>query len=542
MSVGPPSSLGARERSETAANAGLIVAVAVGAALRLSGLEELPAGLHGDEAVAGLEAQRILAEGYVGPYSLGALGQPTGPLYLFALPILLLGNTITAVRLVPAVIGISTIAAVYLFGREYGRCTGALAALVLAVNGWHIHYARIGVPLATWGLIAVIAAWCLSRAVSRDDLRWWIATGAVAAAGVYVYNGHPLLLGAFLLFVAGYLIVGRAHALERRVLGAAAVVVVLLVCAVPMIRYALNEPGNYAFHFERYSIVNTEEWQQASSPAYRLSFLAGRYVDWWKNALWPWQVNGVDGIGYAPLVHPLTLAPLAALGLVVALGRRRHPAVVVAALIVGIMPVSAALTVDDVGRRTSAMIPFLAFFAAIGVESIARAIARAWPQVRLAPLAVTAVAVGALFVTSALPYFLEFGASESQRWVFAADFTRASRFLADLPAESYVYMYSARHSIEYETRRYLAPDVRGEDRSTEYGHQTGIELSSNDSSRQVFVLIGEYQSLAPALQERYPAAEVTVGEPGEPESPSFVAVSVPAPSAGATGATVRHDR
>ena len=63
----------------------LVGLAALAASLRLTMLTEIPAGLHGDEAWTGIDAARILDEGWVGVYVTSALGQVSGPLY-FAAP------------------------------------------------------------------------------------------------------------------------------------------------------------------------------------------------------------------------------------------------------------------------------------------------------------------------------------------------------------------------------------------------------------------------------------------------------------------------
>ena len=63
----------------------VVVLTAVAAFLRVYRLEEIPAGFHGDEAWVGIEGLRILKEGWIGPFTTSAMGQPTGPFYLTAL-------------------------------------------------------------------------------------------------------------------------------------------------------------------------------------------------------------------------------------------------------------------------------------------------------------------------------------------------------------------------------------------------------------------------------------------------------------------------
>lgn len=47
----------------------VVAILAVAALLRFYDLTEFPSGLHDDEAITGLEGQRILSEGWIGVYS-----------------------------------------------------------------------------------------------------------------------------------------------------------------------------------------------------------------------------------------------------------------------------------------------------------------------------------------------------------------------------------------------------------------------------------------------------------------------------------------
>ncbi|MEX2081692.1 MAG: hypothetical protein WEC33_08760, partial [Dehalococcoidia bacterium] len=65
---------------------------AVALLVRVYDLGEYPTGLHGDEGIAGMEAERVVDERGIGVYSTLAAGQPTGPLHLFAIPVELMGS------------------------------------------------------------------------------------------------------------------------------------------------------------------------------------------------------------------------------------------------------------------------------------------------------------------------------------------------------------------------------------------------------------------------------------------------------------------
>ncbi|MDP9366833.1 MAG: glycosyltransferase family 39 protein, partial [Chloroflexota bacterium] len=145
----------------------------IAAFLRFSDLSILPSGLHGDEAITGLEGQRILREGWIGPYSPQALGQPSGPLYATAAAVAWLGHTVFAVRVVPALMGTITVAALFVLLRlSVGSRAALIGAALLAVMNWHVHFSRIGFPLASWPLVVLLAAIGLVEATKRGQTRW----------------------------------------------------------------------------------------------------------------------------------------------------------------------------------------------------------------------------------------------------------------------------------------------------------------------------------------------------------------------------------
>jgi len=215
--------------------------VLVALLLRTYHLTTVPPGLHGDEATTGLESERILREGNIGPYSPEALGQPSGPFYLIALAVRLLGPTVLAVRIVPALLGTLTVLALFfIIRRAYGPAAALAGAALLATQEWHLHFSRIGFPLASWPLVAVLTAGALVEALRRNDWRWWGLVGLFLGLGVYCYNSHPLFLAITALFVALAVCVGswRARVVRGtvwRLVPVLALPIMLMLVALPML-------------------------------------------------------------------------------------------------------------------------------------------------------------------------------------------------------------------------------------------------------------------------------------------------------------------
>jgi 4-amino-4-deoxy-L-arabinose transferase-like glycosyltransferase len=501
----------------------LIIAI-VAAVMRLTWLSVEPMGLHGDEAAYGLEGERILRTGWIGPYSGVTLGLPTGPLYLIALAVALLGNTIFAVRVTQAVCGLLTVVVLFVVvHRSLGALAATVAAAILATLAWHVHLSRTGFSLATWTLCLVVLVGLLIEAIQRRDWHWWAAAGVAAGLGIYIYNGHVLVLALVALFLVLQVVRERVSqpVASRSPVGTSALVgsglflVALVATAVPMLGYAFDPSHDVLSHFQAASLINTASWQAAPSLSQRSLLVASDYAAAWAELCCRPRVDGVDGTGVTPAA-PLALLGLAALG--VGLGVRglrcsagRAPLVELGLVLLVGLPVAAVLTdLDALVRRTVALAPILALFAGLGAAGLVEMVGARAPRQRLAARLALALVVGGLALEGVTDYFVHFVGSNVDRGVFATEITHAALYLRTLPPGTHVYFFSSHWSVDYETLRYLAPDVLGEDRSTEFG---GAHAGLPDGplpSPSVFVFIGDYRRLLPQAQSRYPAGGATL--------------------------------
>jgi predicted membrane-bound mannosyltransferase len=95
----------------------LIVIVFVAAALRLWRLTEFPPGILGDEAVNGNEIIRLLSDPHVTVFFPANSGREALFFYIASLPFIILGPTLFALRLVPALAGILLVPLSYRWAR-----------------------------------------------------------------------------------------------------------------------------------------------------------------------------------------------------------------------------------------------------------------------------------------------------------------------------------------------------------------------------------------------------------------------------------------
>jgi 4-amino-4-deoxy-L-arabinose transferase-like glycosyltransferase len=502
---------------------------------RLSGLDGNPPGLHGDEAVTGIEGERILREGWIGLYSPLALGQPTGPLHATALSLAVFGETIFALRFVSAVAGIGTVIALWaLLRRNVDDATAIVGAFVLASLGWAIHFSRVAFPVAFWPLIVVLAAAALLEAIRRERPFWWALAGVLAGLGLYVYNAHPLPLALLAGFgFAALLAAGiradeprRASLLRQGVAFAGG----LLAACLPMLLYAVSG-GIYFQRLGGPSLTASPLWTDADGWIGRAGLLADRYGDYWLRVCCRPQFDGSDASGLSPLLS-LPVMALAIAGILFSLRRPWQPWAMLGWLMVLAMPLASVLTIDAGARRTLVVAPFLAAFAGYGVVALWRIAAREGRAEQV-------------IVGTGLALMLAWGAAqdlivELRRMpqaqeaigMFGKPLADASRYMASLPDGTQVLFRSSRWPAGYESRRFLAPDIQIEDRSREFGTDS-MNLAATDGP-QVFILMDIYREDINRLERRYPDGETTLfGPPGDP---SFIAFSIPAATPPTDGA------
>ncbi len=176
--------------------------------LRVFRLSEMPSGMHSDQGLTGLNALRILKEGW----------NPFFDAYTQAVPEPLLftqlagwfgvfGSSYLAFHLFFVFLALLAMPLVYYVVRHFSGPRVALASLfLLAVMRWHVIYSRNGyptvqVPLYLFGALAL---YLVARKVVKKRLWAFILSGVVLGLGLYTYQAFkiaPLLLLVFVLLL-----------------------------------------------------------------------------------------------------------------------------------------------------------------------------------------------------------------------------------------------------------------------------------------------------------------------------------------------------
>ena len=223
----------------------LLLAVAVGAGLRLAFLTEVPPGVNQDEAVNGYDAYSLFMtgrdhHGHPFPFaSVEAFGDwpPALLTFLTAPAVGIFGMRVEVLRAVTVTAGLLAIPLVYLLGCAlFGRpAIGLAAAWLLSLSPWHVHLTRWAVPPALVPTLLALAALLLVLSVQRrsGSLVVWTALAAGLAVNTYpTMKLYVPLLGLVALLIY------RRDILRLKKVCLAYAAVVFVVLAGPVLRLA----------------------------------------------------------------------------------------------------------------------------------------------------------------------------------------------------------------------------------------------------------------------------------------------------------------
>jgi len=494
----------------------IVVALTAAAAfMRFWQLDSVPLGLHGDEAWTGLDARRVLDEGWIGPYLRSALGQPIGPVYFTALLFTFLPETTFTIRFSMAVFGVLSIPLAYAtFALMFNRTAGAFAAVFLATMMWHLHLGRTGYMVTTWPFIELAVLCALWLAIQRRNVWLFVVAGALAGAGVYTYNAYLLFLPVPLFALLWTLVAARTRpdrirAAAFSVAFAAAAVIV----ALPMIFYAAGNWEIYREHQRVVGVTNQQRWDDASV-AGKADILWDRATEWHNALIFGDRPDLGDGMAhgeYAPLhvgVYALAIG-----GIFIALVRVRRLEYALCLVAMLVLPLGAILTIGDgLFRRTLGITPFVAALAALPLAELWRILTEKRGAVSTAGIAMVLFVPALVAMTTTYQYFGPMQDTATMRLVYPYQVDAAAHWIDDLPDGTYVYFYSDRWSFRYETVRFIAPGATGEDRSLEFRTQgrlgpVSTAITVPPSRPVAFVLLGAYTPMIDEIAALYEDGE-----------------------------------
>jgi len=482
----------------------LIFVIAVTAVPRLVLLADVPPGLHGDESVTAALADEILEDGHIGVYAHEIGGSPTGMFYWTAAVFSITGDSPFTVRLSFALLGIATVGMTFLaFRVMFDRPTATIAALLLAVFAWHLHYSRIALIPIGMPFTEMATVLLLFLALRYQSKLLFGATGAALAAGLYTYKAFPVFALGFAAVLLWLAVFHYRHQLLTFVSDMAVLFGVALLVGAPMASFAWDDPEAYKSQGGYTSVTETEKYQDADNAFEQGLVLVQREVDFLRSFVdEPMQRDGVDAAGIMPFLNRIWLG-LVIVGGAIALWRIRRPEYAAVLILIATFAVLPVWQDGAWYRRTLPATPFLALVAALPLAFV-------WHEARqfgTRGLVVAGLSIALVIAGSAsldfTRYFTTYDDHEYPRYVLKADVFAAYDFMNDLPEGTFVYFFS-RYGLDGEDH-YLVENFAGTNWPGEV--RALDELGPDRSRDQAFVFTDNSIDLAEEVERRFPGGQ-----------------------------------
>jgi hypothetical protein len=197
---------------------------------------QVPPGWRDDELINMHALSGQVRQGSCPIYFLGASGHEPIYHYIQAGVQALVGYSVIGGHLLPAALGVLSVALTYVVARRlFGARVAVIGALALGTSFWSLMYSRVGlrhISVVPFVLLCVYLLWRAYSATGRRTVAY-VSLGIAAGISMYTYFASrliPLLIVGFLL----YLFVAHRQAFRRHGRGLGLALLIALAIVTPM--------------------------------------------------------------------------------------------------------------------------------------------------------------------------------------------------------------------------------------------------------------------------------------------------------------------
>ena len=191
----------------------LIIIISVAFVLRFYQLNQVPPGLHADEASQGFNASSLIKTGkdMYGksfPILFRASGSYQPPIYTYLtiIPTIFLGNSIFTAKTVSVLSGVGLVLLTYFLisslfpkSKKDAVTLGLIAAGIIAISPWAIHFSRLAVEANLCVLIFVAGVYLLAGSLKKISMFPWACL--VLGISTHAYYSERVITVLLLAFV-----------------------------------------------------------------------------------------------------------------------------------------------------------------------------------------------------------------------------------------------------------------------------------------------------------------------------------------------------
>ena len=228
--------------------------------LRLIDLDTVPPGVWFDEAYHGYVARRLVEPAAVHKTFIPDV-MHFGALYFYLLSVVLqiTGNTVWALRLLPAISGAVIAPLLYLLAaRLYGWRVGLAAGGLLAVSAWNLTFSRLGMVGMFTVVLDVAVLLCVAQAIRTAKLGYFAGGGVLMGLALQAYYIARLVPIVLIALLAHLLVTEGVRVVRVLRVGVVVFAAATLLACLPVAMFAVQRPGDFQSRLSTVSIFSPQ--------------------------------------------------------------------------------------------------------------------------------------------------------------------------------------------------------------------------------------------------------------------------------------------
>jgi len=494
----------------------LLIILAIATFFRFWSLGSIPPGLYPDEAINGNNAITSLETGNYKLFYPENNGREGLFIWFLSLSFKVLGVSIVALRVVPAVFGVLTVLGLYFLTKillekidRNAKLIALLSSFLLAVSFWHVNFSRIGFRAILVPFLLVFGFYFLNKAFIEKKWAFSAVSGIFLGLGFYTYISYRFVIFLFLLNVIVWWFFSKK---EQFIKITAFCIIITFIVALPLGIYFLKNPQDFFGRASGVSVFSQE------NPIYKLGkslvFHLGMFNVYGDGN---WRHNFAES---PHLLWPVGILFLLGLifsikDLIIGLKNKNNHKIIAFSFLIGwflffLLP--GVLSYEGIPHalRVIGVIPPVYIFSGIGGFWIINLIRKFFKSKKQIIFFSVLIAIFFLTITYVqfFKYFYLWGKTEETEGAFSKNYVKIGRYINTLPSDKNIYVVVNQSGVLVENIPMPAQTIQFIEKA-EYGKTKAIyllpdRLDEIKEENSVIIPMGKDNSLFLELYNKFP--------------------------------------
>jgi len=516
--------------------AGIIAIIGLAFFLRIYDINHIPAGIYPDESVNGTDALNALEKNDFRLFYENNYGREGLFINLQAFSILLLGNTVLGLKIIPILFGTLTVLGTYLLTRELfvSRFAGIISGFLVAVSYWAINFSRIGFRANFVPLLLVFSFYFFFSGLRLKKHWLFIASGLLFGLGLHTYIAFRIA-PIILIILIPALIATRKKFIQTYWKFALSFILAAFVSATPMLwDFFVSHPEHFESRSDAISVfspnVNHGNFWETLMRSFSLSL--AKYVVWgdqnWRHNHPPYPILDPVSSFFFVVGFCITLYKIISITLHRALNNNRNRDLVVFLFLLTwffalLAPEFFTSEGNPHALRSIGTIPVVYILASYPILIVWRKMRKSIGQTMAS--SILFLFLGISGVWNIYNYFAVWAHTPESHSAFDERYTQIAYYLNRVDPTRHVYVVTNGHGRDMNDGFPVSAHV------IEYltKNKTGVILVKPDTlpntfaSPGIIVLMDQSNTIVSAIKNIYPSVRIERIEPyaGSPEDTHF---------------------